>query len=91
MTQAQAKEIIGVGVSGEIPVEGLLEVVKVRASQLCPQPCGECALVLLCLPELGKLIAEGVDLFGKIGIIQEQCGENVIHRKQPLYMSLLLV
>ena len=86
LTQAQSKEIIGTSVLGEVPVEDFLKFVKFFVSQLCPQLRGGGVIVLFRLPEFRELAAEIVDLSGKIGIAQEQCGENFIHDKQLLHM-----
>ena len=90
MTQAQSKEIIGVGVSGDMPVEGFLKGFELRIAQPRPQLRGGGFVVLLGLAKFRELTAKGIDLLGDVGVVKEQCGENVSHRKQLLYMSLLL-
>ena len=83
LTQAQSEEIIGVGILGEVPVEGFLEGV-ILFSQTGPQCVGGCLIGPLRRLKLRKLVAEGIDLIGDLGIVEEQSTENIIHRKQLL-------
>jgi len=91
LTKGQSKEIIGVGVSGDMPVESFLKGFELRIPQPRPQLRGGGFVVLLGLAKFRELTAKGIDLLGDVGVVKEQCGENVSHRKQLLYMSLILV
>ena len=89
MTEAQSKEIISVGVLGEMPVEGLLECVILSAQPLA-QRGGGVLIVPFSLLKLRELAAKGIDLLGDIGIVEEQCFKDIIHKKQLLYMRKYL-
>ena len=71
MTQAQSKEIIGVGISGDMPVEGFLKGFELRIAQPRPQLRGGGFLVLLGLAKFRELIAEGINLLRNAGIVKE--------------------
>ena len=71
MTQAQPEEIIGVGISGDMPVEGFLKGFELRIAQPRPQLRGSGLVVLLSLAKFRELIAEGVYLLRNAGIVKK--------------------